>query len=528
MVIVPKDDGQIRICIDMRMANKAIERENHPLPTMECFLPYIAHSIFFTKLDVENAFYQVLISEQSRVITTFIAKGGLFRYKRLIFGISCAPEKFQKIMETILSECEGALNFIDDVLIHGATEEIHDNRLAKVLQVLKKYNVTLNERKCVYKVKKLEFLGHELSGDGIKPTKDKVSAVQNFREPRTPEEVRSFLGLVNYVGKFIPDLATQTDPLRRLIKKDEIFVWGNEQKIAFEKLKKCLISDMVLGYYNVHDRTMIVADASPVGLGAVLIQIDEKGPRVISYASKSLSDTERRYCQTEKEALALVWAVERFRFYVFGKEFELITDHKPLEAIFSPKSKPCARIERWVLRLQSFRYIVKYTSGKSNIADVLSRLSLETGIEKPFDEDTEHYVAQIVEFATPIAVRLSEINEHSIQDDEIQSVKDGLYNDIWAENVLLFNIFKTELCFAGEILLRGNRIVIPKVLRNRILELAHEGHPGMAVMKRRLRAKVWWPKIDQDVERCVKKLSRMFIGVSTFCSRTNEKTRIAK
>lgn len=310
---------------------------------IEDFLPHLGKGNFFSKLDIKNAFHQVEISEQSR---------------------------------EILCDCDGCLNFIDDIIVHGSSRDKHDKRLRKVLDALKRSDVSLNREKCIYGVQTLQFLGHELSAEGIKPNKEKVSAVKNFREPETPEEVRSFLGLVNYVGKFIPDLATTTEPLRKLTKKGTKFDWKEEQRKAFKNLKGQLSENATLGYYDVNDKTELVADASPVGLGAVLIQKNASGSRIISYASKSLSDVERRYCQTEKEALALVWAIERSHFYLFGRQFDLITDHKPLEVIFGPRSKPCARIERWVLRIQSYQYNVVYRPGKSNIADPLSRLSI--------------------------------------------------------------------------------------------------------------------------------------------------------
>lgn len=374
-----------------------------------------------------------------------------------------------------------------------------------MLNRLKEYNVQLNEDKCIYEATELTFLGHVLSADGIAATPSKVQSIQNFRQPSNAEETRSFLGLVNFVGKFIPDLATITDPLRRLTKKDEPFEWQSEHQNAFDKIKQCLSDERTLGYYNVNDRTQLYADASPVGLGAVLIQFNDSEPRVISYASKSLSDTEKRYCQTEKEALALVWAVERFHFYLFGRSFELITDHKALEVIFSPKSKPCARIERWVLRLQSYKFKVIYKPGKSNIADPLSRLVVTHGQPVCFDDNTEPYVNHIAALSTPTAIKFGEINEMSLMDEEIQAVKASLATNQWNGKARPFKVFGTELCFAGDVLLRGNRIVVPEKLRARTVELAHEGHPGIVVMKRRLRCKVWWPNIDTDAEKYVKK-----------------------
>ncbi|XP_055307867.1 uncharacterized protein K02A2.6-like [Sitodiplosis mosellana] len=220
---------------------------------------------------------------------------------------------------------------------------------------------------------------------------------------------------------------------------------------------------------------------------------------------KSLSDTEKRYCQTEKEALALVWSVERFHFYLFGRYFELITDHRALEVIFAPKSKPCARIERWVLRLQSYKFKVIYRPGKNNIADPLSRLVTTERPQPCFDIGAEIYVNNIAASAAPVAIKLAEIEELSQTDEIICAVKKGLTDNDWEEKAIPLKPFETELCLAGNILLRGVRIVMPEKLRQRTLELAHEGHPGMSKMKQRLRGKVWWPKIDTEVEAYVKK-----------------------
>lgn len=408
-------------------------------------------------------------------------------------------------MEQILSGCEGCLIFIDDVIVHGSEQKEHDTRLKKVLQRLHEWNVVLNEGKCIYGVSELKVLGHILSEKGIKPGIDKLEAIRRFREPKTGEEVRSFLGLVNYLSKFIPDLATLTYPLRQLTIQKQHFVWKSEHQAAFSKLKEHMTCPTTLGYFDDADRTQLIADASPVGLGAVLIQINEKGPRIIAYASKSLSDVERRYAQIEKEALALVWAVEHFHFYLYGRSFELITDHKPLQVIFGPRSKPCARIERWVIRLQSYKATVVYRPGKSNIADPLSRLAITDSIVgKSFDDCAEHYIAWIVSNAIPVALKLNEIEQASEVDNTIRSVQFGIEQDTWSEDAMPFKLFATELSFAGKILLRGTRIVIPEVLRKRTLDLAHEGHPGMTIMKQRLRAKVWWPKLDMQVEHYVK------------------------
>ncbi|CAK1581829.1 unnamed protein product [Parnassius mnemosyne] len=266
-----------------------------------------------------------------------------------------------------------------------------------------------------------------------------------------------------------------------------ITFWKKEHSTAFDELKNCLSKIPTLGYYDPNDHTQAITDASPVGLGAVLIQYDDNGPRIIAFGNKSLTDIEKRYCQTEKEALALVWAIEHFHMYLYGKKFELITDHKPLEVIFGTRSKPCARIERWVLRLQAYDYKVIYKPGKSHIADPLSRLCT-TSIQNSSFED-EHHVNQIVQLARPIALSLKSIIEAS-NDDEFKLVKDALMNNAWDASINNYKLFQHELWLHDGVLLRGNKMVIPTKLRKQVLAAAHEGHSSIVNMKARLRTKV--------------------------------------
>lgn len=322
-------------------------------------------------MDIFNALHQIEIAENSREITTFITSKGLYKYKRLMFGITCAPEHFQKILERMLLRCERVVNFIDDIVVFGNDEKEHNVRLTNVLKVLQENNGLLNQNKCIFNAKEIEFLEHRLSLEGIRPLDRYLKTIQSFREPKNIEEIQSFIGLTNFVGKWTPDLATLTCPIRQVLRQklskhaDISRFCEEDQKIAFDKFKQSLSKISTLGYYDPNDRTQIIADASPVGLGAVLIQFDSNGPQIIAYGHKSLTDVEKRYSQTEKEALALVWAMKHFHMYLYGKnEFEFVTDHKPLEVIFNSRSKPCAIIERWVLRLQAYKYRVVYQPGK--------------------------------------------------------------------------------------------------------------------------------------------------------------------
>ncbi|XP_062698772.1 uncharacterized protein K02A2.6-like isoform X1 [Aedes albopictus] len=505
LVTVVKDNGDLRLCVDMRRANAAIVRERHIMPTIEDFLPRFTSAKWFSRLDVKEAFHQVELDSESRYITTFITHMGLFRYKRLMYGIACAPELFQRILEQILSpHSKNVVSFIDDVLIFARTEQEHDEVLKAVLSTLSAYGILLNQSKCVFKVLELDFLGHVISPDGIRPSHSKVESLLKFRAPATSEEVRSFLGLVTYIGRFLPDLATITAPLRELTHSGVRFTWGEEQQASFERLKQLIGNVQNLRFFDNKLRTRVVADASPVALGAVLLQFDgptDDDPRPIAYASKSLTTTEKRYCQTEKEALALVWAVERFSVYLLGRTFELETDHKPLEAIFKPTSRPCSRIERWVLRLQSFSFVVKYRSGTGNVADPLSRL-VEAQQPEEFDAESKFMVLAVLESA---AVDVQQLEEMSNTDATLEVVKQCLRTGNWeAQEAKAFSPFKNELGFVGDLLVRGNKLIAPDCLRSRMLDLAHEGHPGESVMKRRLRDRVWWPGMDRDTEKRVR------------------------
>ena len=294
-------------------------------------------------------------------------------------------------------------------MVYGKDVAEHDERLKKVLHTLKERGLTLNKKKCVFRMNEIEFMGHLLLAKGIGPTESRVKALQEAREPTDSLEVRNFLGLVNFSAQFISGLATKAEPLRRLTQKNTHFVWGKDQRKAFEELKNSLTDVDTLAYFNPAWKTRVVADASPVGLGAVLLQEHDKVWRTVCYANKTLPSVERRYSQTEKEALALVWSVERFHVYLLGREFELVTDHKPLEIIYSPKSKPSARIERWVLQLQPYHFHIIYKPGKENITDTLSRLP-HTDEGKNFD-DTENYVNFITVKAVPKAMSAKEIEE---------------------------------------------------------------------------------------------------------------------
>ncbi|KAJ8375480.1 hypothetical protein SKAU_G00060600 [Synaphobranchus kaupii] len=367
-----------------------------------------------------------------------------------------ASEQYQHKVANALTGIEGVENISDDIIVHAHDQETHDRRLHAVLTRLTERGLTLNPDKCQFNMDKLVFMGILLSEKGIGPTAERV--------------------------------------------KDTPFEFGSEQREAFNALKNELARAGTLAYFDKDSQTKVIADASPVGLGAVLVQVQQGEEVPICYVSRSLSDCERKYSQTEREALGLVLACERLHPYVYGRQFTLVTDHKPLEVIYGPHSKPCARIERWVLRLQPYDFKVLYIPGKQNIADSLSRLLGETAKRERHNHGSDEYLRFVAVSATPKALTTREVEEASATDPELIEVREAIANGRF-ENCKAYAAIANELCVVGYLVLRGTRIVLPRILHARALTLAHEGHLGIVGTKQHLRTKVWWPGMDRAAER---------------------------
>ena len=425
---------------------------------------------------------------------------------RLIFGVTSAAEVYQRVLQQVLQGLEGCKNIPDDIVVYDHTEAEHNN-LSKVLERLFENNLTLNREKCKFGKTELRFMGHILTSDGVKPDTDKIKTIQQTQAPTTPKEIRSFLGLVQYCAKFIKDYATLSEPLRQLTRKNAKWERNENHQKSFEILRNSLLNHDVLAYFKTERPVKIIVDASPVGLGAILVQEQpDKSYRPISYARRTLSQPERNYSQTEREALGVFWGIERFKMYLQGGEFIVITDHKPLEVIYNSKThNPPPRIQRWLMKLQPDVFTVKYEPGANNAADLLSRSPVES-TKQERESVADEYISFVTMHSIPKAITYEEVVNKTKSDEELQKVHASIKSNRWDKtdpNILPFYQQRHNLTTSKDIILKQNNLVVPHCLRTQILEIAHEGHQSVVKCKQHLREKVWWPGMDKDTEKLI-------------------------
>ena len=316
MVIEKPTSKKLRVCLDPRALNNAIRREHFQLPTLEDITTRLSGARVFTKLDANHGYWQIPLSEESQLLTTFNSAFGRYCFMRMPFRIKSAQEVFQKRMSQVLGDLPGLETDIDDILVWGTTQEEHDSRLNAVLKRCEDVNLTLNRDKWVFGASEVSYIGHILSANGVQPDPLKVKAITNMLPPYDKKGVERLLGTINYLAKFIPSMSTITKPIRDLLKSEVIFEWREPQEKAFHRVKEVLSKQPVLTYFDVTKLVTISCDASQSGLGAAIMQ--ENKP--VAFASRALTEAETRYAHIEKELLAVVFAFSRFHQYVMSME----------------------------------------------------------------------------------------------------------------------------------------------------------------------------------------------------------------
>lgn len=570
IVLVRKKDGSLRMCIDYRELNNRTIKDSYALPRIEEILDCLTGSKYFTVLDMKSGYHQVELEESHKQRTAFtVGPLGFYEYTRMPFGLSNAPATYQRLMEECLGDLhlQICLIYLDDLIIFSDSYEEHLRRLERVLHRLRECGLKLSPRKCKFFQRKVVYLGYMVSSDGISPDPGKIDKVMHWPKPKTPEDVRSFLGFAGYYRKFVKDFAKIARPLNELLpactkKGNKKLIaqhspkwhWDQEQDASFQHLKDLLSSPPVLGYAQYNLPFELHTDASTKGLGAVLYQMQDGHLRVICYASRGLSKSERKYPAHKLEFLALKWSItEKFRDYLLHQKFTVFTDNNPLTYVLTT-AKLDATGQRWVSALAAFNFEIKYRPGKSNTdADVLSRLPVSDvddgqDTRKLLSMDSMNALSNAVIhqplvgslcLTSDVVDVLADPGVSTLEGMTVRDWRQAQYRDEvlrpWMDIVfhhrrpqrrqLPMTMEQTQLFrISGSLTMRRGvlyrevhrdgqyhyQLLLPTEFVDKALRGLHDdiGHPGRNRLISLLKDRFYWPNMSKDVELWVKNCQR--------------------
>lgn len=499
IVLVNKKSGEKRLCVDYRALNRKTIREHYPLPRIEDQLDMLAGSSLFITLDMYSGYYQIPIAENSRDKTAFVTPDGQYEYNRMPFGLVNAPSVFQRTVNKILqkSQAKYALIFMDDVLIPACSFEEGITRLEEVLKLLREGGLTLKMSKCNFFFNKIDYLGFEVSEFGIRPGSSKIEAVSKFPVPKNIHEVRRFLGLASFFRRFVRGFATIARPLTGLLKKEQVWKWSKEESDAFEELKKCLIERPVLALYRSDAETQLHTDASKSGVAGILMQKGEAGSlQPVAYYSRQTTVDEQKLHSFELETLAVISSLSKFRVYLLGIKFKIVTDCNALRTTLT-KRDLIPRIARWWVQFQEFDCEIEFRSGdKMAHVDALSRA--------PIESDRGYNDSEILDV---LAINSEDwITTVQQADDEIKRISVILNDPKTKEIADVHNNYKNKNGRIYRIIDKDNlRWVVPKGARWQILRNNHDdvGHFAFEKTLERISSLYWFPKMRRYVKKYV-------------------------
>ncbi|GBN00585.1 Transposon Ty3-G Gag-Pol polyprotein, partial [Araneus ventricosus] len=482
VVLVKKKDGSSRLCIDYRRLNKITVREHFPLPLIDDLLDRLQSANIFSTLDLKNAFFHVDIDPSSKKYTSFVTDTGQYEFNKMSFGLTNSPSVFQRYIYNVFRDLikeNVVMIYLDDLVIFSENETQGIERLQRVLKTASEYGLELNIKKCQFLKREIEFLGHRIKDGKLYASPLKIKAVMNFPEPKCTKDIRSYLGLTGYFRKFIPHYSAIAKPLSDLLKKDSNFSFGLKERESFNELKQILSKEPVLCLYNPKSETEIHTDASIDGFGACLLQksIADNQLHPVYYMSRKTSDTERKYSSYELEVMAVIEALKKFRPYVLGIPFKIVTDCIAFKQTMSKKDIS-SKIARWALMLEEYDYVIEHRQGtRMRHVDALSR----------------NPVCMIIQDSLTLQILKAQNS-----DENVKAIKDLLKIKNHHDDYII----KGDLLYKS---IKGNDLlVVPEDMQMSLIKSAHEkGHFSVKRTEDHLINEFYIPKLKQKIEKCI-------------------------
>ena len=495
LLLVPKQDGTWRPCIDFRQLNKVTVPDRFPIPVLSDLLRSLGRNKVFSTLDLLSGFWQVPLDSESRPLTAFTTPTGHYEFVCMPFGLHSSPITFSRLMNAVFRSIIGTeiLVYLDDIVVMSPDVASHLERLEHVLIKLQGANLKLKLAKCRFLQSRINYLGHTVDERGVSVNDSKTRSINEYPTPKSIDDVRVFLGMSGFYRAFVEKYSCIAAPLNHLLKKDVPFVWKDEQENAFQTLKSRLVSAPILCFPDFLKPFTVATDASYTGLGAVLLQERLGKLHPIAYASRSLKKAEKNYGVTELEGLAVVWALNHFREFILGYEVTICTDHRPLVGLFGNKNLT-GKFARWLLTIQEFNPIFKYVPGKQNyIADALSRNVCSVTTTFPSVDLEELKAAQRDD---PLCSSLISVLTHETSNLIVKP-------PVPLREFIMHDDLLCRVTTLGTPPRSVSQIVIPRAMVQNILELVHNtpqlAHPGKERCIKQARLKYFWPKMAKDI-----------------------------